>query len=163
MQGKSQNEIIAITVGIIVVVIILLTGIFNVVFNDKASKQQDVTTDTNMERVLESGLIIKDIIIGDGEEAVAGLIVTTHYTGTLEDGTVFDSSVERAAPFSFTLGIGQVIVGWDLGIAGMKVGGKRELTIPANLAYGNRAIGAIPANSTLYFEVELLGVSEGSQ
>ena len=163
MQGKSQNEIIAITVGIIVVVIILLTGIFNVVFNDKASKQQDVTTDTNMERVLESGLIIKDIIIGDGEEAVAGLIVTTHYTGTLEDGTVFDSSVERAAPFSFTLGIGQVIVGWDLGIAGMKVGGKRELTIPANLAYDNRAIGAIPANSTLYFEVELLGVSEGSQ
>lgn len=163
MQGKSQNEIIAITVGIIVVVIILLTGIFNVVFNDKASKQQDVTTDTNMERVLESGLIIKDIIIGDGEEAVAGLIVTTHYTGTLEDGTVFDSSVERAAPFSFTLGIGQVIVGWDLGIAGMKVGGKRELTIPANLAYGNRAIGAIPANSTLYFEVELLGVSGDSQ
>ena len=111
-----------------------------------------------MEQVHGTGLITKDVVIGEGEEAVAGLVVTTHYTGTLDDGTVFDSSVTRGAPFSFTLGVGQVIQGWDLGIAGMKVGGKRELTIPANLAYGDRAIGAIPAGSTLHFEVELLGV-----
>ena len=162
MKEISRNEMIAVTVGIIVVVIILLIGILNTVFKSEAPKQ-DVMVEINIEQAHGSGLITRDIIIGDGTEAVAGLKVTTHYIGTLDNGTIFDSSVERGAPFSFTLGTGQVIRGWDLGIAGMKVGGKRELTIPANLAYGDRAIGAIPANSTLHFEVELLEVSGSLQ
>lgn len=157
MKEMNRNEMIAVTVAVVVVIIILLIGILNTLSNNAAPKK-GVTVETNMEQVHGSGLITKDVVIGEGEEAVAGLVVTTHYTGTLDDGTVFDSSVTRGAPFSFTLGVGQVIKGWDLGITGMKVGGKRELIIPANLAYGDQAIGAIPAGSTLHFEVELLGV-----
>ena len=156
MKEMNRNEMIAVTVAVVVVVIILLIGILNTVLNNASNK--DVTKNTNMEQVHGTGITTKDIVVGEGEEAVAGLEVTTHYTGTLDDGTVFDSSVSRGAPFSFTLGVGQVIQGWDLGIVGMKVGGKRELTIPAHLAYGDRAIGSIPAGSTLHFEVELLGV-----
>ena len=164
MKKISRNEMIAVSLAIVVVLIVLLVGIFNAVFSENnETSQRRVTTDTNVGQTLGTGLITRDIVIGEGEEALAGLIVVTHYVGTLDDGTVFDSSVERNAPFSFTLGTSQVIRGWDLGIVGMKVGGKRELTIPANLAYGDRAVGVIPANSTLHFEVELLGVGGGSQ
>jgi FKBP-type peptidyl-prolyl cis-trans isomerase FkpA len=106
-------------------------------------------------------LEIVDLVVGQGEEAKAGKRVSVHYTGTLTNGKKFDSSLDRGKPFGFTLGAGEVIKGWDQGVAGMKVGGKRKLTIPADLAYGNRAVGGdlIPANSTLVFEVELLGVS----
>jgi FKBP-type peptidyl-prolyl cis-trans isomerase FkpA len=102
-----------------------------------------------------------DLVVGQGEEAVRGRRVSVHYTGTLTNGKKFDSSLDRGKPFTFTLGAGEVIQGWDQGVAGMKVGGKRKLTIPPEMAYGNRAIGGdlIPANSTLVFEVELLGVS----
>ena len=99
-----------------------------------------------------------DTVVGKGKEAVSGKSVTVHYTGTLKDGTKFDSSVDRKEPFTFSLGAGQVIKGWEQGIVGMKVGGKRKLTIPAELAYGANAVGAIPANSTLIFDVELLDV-----
>lgn len=99
-----------------------------------------------------------DSVVGKGAEAVAGKAVSVHYTGTLKDGTKFDSSVDRKEPFTFNLGAGQVIKGWEQGIVGMKVGGKRKLTIPPGLAYGANAVGAIPANSTLIFEVELLDV-----
>ena len=105
-----------------------------------------------------NGMMATDTIIGTGEEAVAGKIITVHYTGTLEDGIKFDSSVDRGQPFSFILGAGQVIQGWEQGFAGMKVGGKRSLVIPASMAYGDRAVGAIPAGSTLLFDVELLAV-----
>lgn len=104
-------------------------------------------------------LKIEDIKVGTGTEAVAGKTITVHYTGTLTDGTKFDSSVDRGEPFSFNLGAGEVIEGWDKGVAGMKIGGKRKLTIPPDLAYGERGAGAsIPPNSTLVFEVELLEV-----
>ena len=99
-----------------------------------------------------------DSVVGKGTEAVNGKSVTVHYTGTLKDGTKFDSSVDRKEPFTFSLGSGQVIKGWEIGIVGMKVGGKRKLTIPPELAYGANAVGAIPANSTLIFDVELLEV-----
>ncbi len=100
----------------------------------------------------------QDTVVGKGAEAVNGKSVTVHYTGTLKDGTKFDSSVDRKEPFTFTLGAGQVIKGWEQGIVGMKVGGKRKLTIPPELAYGANAVGAIPANSVLIFDVELLDV-----
>jgi FKBP-type peptidyl-prolyl cis-trans isomerase FkpA len=106
-----------------------------------------------------SGLQYQDLVVGTGATAVAGKTVSVHYTGYLEDGTKFDSSVDRNQPFEFTLGTGMVIPGWDEGVAGMKVGGKRKLVIPPNLAYGASGVpGAIPANATLTFDVELLEV-----
>jgi FKBP-type peptidyl-prolyl cis-trans isomerase len=110
-----------------------------------------------MEKATE--LIIEDEVIGSGAEAVAGKKVTVNYVGTLTDGTKFDSSYDRNEPFSFTLGAGQVIEGWDKGFAGMKIGGKRKLTIPSSMGYGDNGIpGAIPGGATLVFEVELLNV-----
>ncbi|MCP4974021.1 MAG: FKBP-type peptidyl-prolyl cis-trans isomerase [Prochlorococcus sp.] len=105
-----------------------------------------------------SGLRITDLEIGDGPEATAGQTVSVNYRGTLEDGKEFDSSYNRG-PFSFPLGAGRVIQGWDEGVAGMKVGGKRKLVIPPELGYGSRGAGkVIPPNATLIFEVELLGI-----
>lgn len=103
-------------------------------------------------------LQVDELVVGTGAVAVAGQRVSVHYTGWLTDGKKFDSSLDRKQPFEFVLGGGQVIAGWDQGVQGMKVGGKRKLTIPPELGYGNRGFpGAIPANSTLVFEVELLG------
>ena len=108
---------------------------------------------------LPSGLKYVDLKKGGGAEAKAGASVSVHYTGWLTDGKKFDSSVDRGEPFQFKLGAGMVIKGWDEGVAGMKVGGKRQLTIPANLAYGERgAGGVIPPGATLIFDVELLAV-----
>ena len=102
---------------------------------------------------------VKDLVVGKGKEAKAGDKVSVHYVGTLMDGKEFDSSRKHGQPFDFTLGQGQVIKGWDQGVVGMKVGGKRKLTIPPELAYGSRGVpGAIPPSSTLVFEVELLGI-----
>jgi FKBP-type peptidyl-prolyl cis-trans isomerase FkpA len=106
-----------------------------------------------------SGLTYTDEAVGNGTEAQAGKTVFVHYTGWLTDGKKFDSSKDRGQPFSFPLGQGRVIKGWDEGVAGMKVGGKRRLTIPSNLGYGPAgAGGVIPPNATLVFEVELLDV-----
>ena len=108
-----------------------------------------------------SGLQYWDIKVGAGVEAVNGKTVQVHYTGWLTDGKKFDSSVDRREPFSFTLGAQQVIRGWDEGVKGMKVGGKRQLKIPPALGYGSRgAGGVIPPNATLIFDVELLGVNQ---
>jgi FKBP-type peptidyl-prolyl cis-trans isomerase len=106
-----------------------------------------------------SGLQYIDEKVGDGGEAKAGDLVSVHYTGRLKDGTKFDSSVDRKQPFKFPLGAGRVIKGWDEGVAGMKVGGKRKLIIPAELGYGAAgAGGVIPPNAELHFDVELLKV-----
>jgi FKBP-type peptidyl-prolyl cis-trans isomerase len=106
-----------------------------------------------------SGLQYEDLNEGTGDVAQSGKSVEVHYTGWLKDGTKFDSSRDRNRPFTFTLGAGQVIKGWDEGVAGMKVGGKRKLVIPAALGYGSRgAGGVIPPNAELTFEVELLKV-----
>ena len=105
-------------------------------------------------------LVIDERVVGEGDAASRGQRVTVHYTGWLTDGKKFDSSVDRNDPFIFTLGVGQVIAGWDQGVQGMQVGGKRKLTIPARLGYGPRgAGGVIPPNATLVFEVELLALA----
>ena len=113
-----------------------------------------------MERqVTKSGLAFEDTLVGSGDQPKSGDRVTVHYTGYLTDGKKFDSSVDRNSPFSFVLGVGQVIKGWDEGVATMKVGGKRKLIVPPNLGYGQRgAGGVIPPNAELIFDVELLGV-----
>jgi FKBP-type peptidyl-prolyl cis-trans isomerase FkpA len=122
------------------------------------------TADTTMDTKTDSGLEFKDLVVGTGAQATAGHQVSVHYTGWLQNpdgsaGKKFDSSVDRGQPFDFPLGGGRVIRGWDEGVAGMKVGGKRRLVIPAALGYGARgAGGVIPPNATLIFDVELLGV-----
>lgn len=108
---------------------------------------------------MSNELIIEDLLVGDGAEAAPGRRVTVHYTGWLTNGTKFDSSLDRNDPFDFPLGRGHVIKGWDVGVAGMKIGGKRKLTIPPEMGYGAYgAGGVIPPNATLVFEVELLRV-----
>jgi FKBP-type peptidyl-prolyl cis-trans isomerase FkpA len=111
------------------------------------------------EQTTDSGLKYVELAVGEGAVAEKGQTVVVHYTGWLEDGTKFDSSLDRNTPFDFSLGAGQVIQGWDEGVAGMQAGGKRKLTIPSELGYGARgAGGVIPANATLIFEVELLEI-----
>jgi len=119
----------------------------------KAADSKTVTT--------ASGLKYIDVKVGSGELAVKGKRVTVHYLGTLENGKKFDSSLDRNEPFSFVLGYGEVIPGWDEGVKGMKVGGKRKLIIPSRLGYGaGGAGGVIPPNATLLFDVELLGIEK---
>jgi peptidylprolyl isomerase len=108
---------------------------------------------------MSNELQIIDIVVGEGKEAVKGALITSHYTGWLDNGTKFDSSHDRNQPFQCVIGTGRVIQGWDQGIMGMKVGGKRKLIVPSHLAYGERNMGSlIPANSNLTFEIELLEV-----
>ena len=111
------------------------------------------------ENNMSGELVIEDLVVGEGAEVKQYDIVNVNYTGTLTNGNVFDSSLNRGrSPFRFTVGAGQVIKGWDDGLIGMKVGGKRKLTIPPSMGYGNRNMGAIPANSTLIFEIDLLSI-----
>jgi FKBP-type peptidyl-prolyl cis-trans isomerase FkpA len=113
---------------------------------------------TGAPQTTPSGLQYWDIKVGDGPTAEPGKIAKVNYTGWLTDGKKFDSSLDRGLPFEFPLGAGRVIKGWDEGLAGMHVGGKRQLRIPPDLAYGQRGVGPIPPNSTLIFDIELLGV-----
>ena len=120
--------------------------------NDKILGAMDIQSQ------LKDQLQIEDLKVGKGAEAKGGDLLSVHYVGTLTDGAKFDSSRDRGQPFEFTVGAGQVIPGWDFGLLGMKVGGKRKLTISPLLAYGDRQAGSIPPNSTLVFEVELLEI-----
>jgi FKBP-type peptidyl-prolyl cis-trans isomerase FkpA len=147
-RRKRQRIIVG---GIIVLVLAVFAFFVIKGINNKPDTSGVITTD--------SGLQYQDLVVGTGAEAKAGDTVSVHYTGTLEDGTKFDSSLDRNTPFDFTLGAGKVIKGWDEGIAGMKVGGTRKLIIPAALAYGDQGAGStIPPNATLIFEVQLLDI-----
>ncbi len=156
----------------VAIVAILFAGFL---ISRKSPEKMPDTTNTNLQQasssaestasplaaatsVLPSGLKIEDIQVGTGAEVKSGDTVTINYKGTLTNGTKFDSSYDRGTPFTTQIGVGQVIKGWDVGVVGMKVGGKRRLTIPPDLAYGSRDIPGIPANSTLIFDLELLAV-----
>ena len=135
---------------IIIAVVVIVLGAVFLMKNQMGSGSGGSVTE----------LKIEELKVGTGDEAVAGKPVSVHYTGWLTDGKKFDSSLDRGQPFTFQLGGGQVIRGWDQGVAGMEVGGKRKLTIPSNMGYGERGAGAvIPPNATLVFEVELLKVN----
>lgn len=126
---------------------------------DETLNMKDEPLDKSTSVSTPSGeLKVEDLTIGQGAEVKSGDTVTVHYTGTLTDGKKFDSSLDINEPFTTQIGVGNVIEGWDEGIVGMKVGGKRKLSIPPELGYGDRAMGSIPPNSTLIFEVELLDV-----
>jgi peptidylprolyl isomerase len=143
---------------------IMTAALFVVGCNGDSGEAKADDAPVTMEEVtLMEGLTIKDVVVGDGIEAKKGDVLTVHYTGwVLTDGvkaeTPFDSSVERNEPVSFPIGVGRLIRGWDEGIPGMKVGGKRELTIAPEMGYGDREIPNIPANSILFFEVEILSI-----
>ena len=121
--------------------------------------QQDDFQVTGEPVATSSGLQYVEIEAGTGDEARPGQNVSVHYTGWLTDGRKFDSSRDRGQPFTFALGAGQVIRGWDEGVSGMRVGGRRRLVIPPDLGYGSRGVGPIPPGATLLFNVELLGVA----
>ncbi len=138
----------------------LMATLGSLACHDQASNTQNTQAGVGSMDAAGMGLKITDQKVGSGAEAVAGKTVSVHYTGWLESNKQkFDSSLDRGNPFEFGLGAGQVIKGWDMGVAGMKVGGKRQLVIPASLGYGERgAGGVIPPNATLVFDVELLEV-----
>lgn len=140
---------------VLLVIIFVIVGAICIFLN--SNKEEDILANQNENKEMVKIEIITE---GTGEVSKAGDVLTVHYVGTLENGNKFDSSIDRGAPFSFTLGVGQVIQGWEEGMSGMKVGEKRKLTISPEKGYGERGVpGVIPSNATLIFEVELLGIN----
>jgi FKBP-type peptidyl-prolyl cis-trans isomerase len=168
MKTLSRREWIAASIAIIVTTILFFGGdIWSVVVGVPETTaptslgvpDQKIPMPEKMKNISTvPGIEIYDLQVGTGAEAVKGKTVSAHYVGVLTDGTKFDSSIDRNKPFEFVLGTGQVIKGWDIGIEGMKVDGIRQLVISPELGYGPQAIGPIPANSTLVFQVQLLEV-----
>ncbi len=151
----------------LLVLFLFITGVAIAACSDKDTKASGEAKPAAVAAVpatavtTPSGLSYVDLVVGNGPQPTAGKAVKVHYTGWLENGTKFDSSVDRGEPFVFTVGVGEVIPGWDEGVMTMKVGGKRRLTVPSKLGYGAAgAGGVIPPNATLIFEVELLDVSK---
>ena len=148
------------TIGIIIVAVLVVVGI--AISGGTGSKQQAAapkeTGTATAAWTLDNGLALEDLTVGTGAEAKAGDMVTVNYIGRLTNGQEFDNSYTRGNPIQFSLGAGQLIPGFEQGVLGMKVGGKRKLTIPPALGYGDQGAGGIPGKSTLVFEVELMGV-----
>ncbi len=157
MGSKIFYSILAV-VGVLLVMAFLKNDQTGNLSTADADKTINSTPEDNMINQPSSELGIKDEVLGTGDPAVSGDTLTVHYTGKLTDGKIFDSSIPRGTPFEFTIGAGQVIKGWDQGLIGMKVGGKRTLTIPPDLGYGASGQGPIPPSATLIFAVELLKI-----
>jgi FKBP-type peptidyl-prolyl cis-trans isomerase len=154
MHKLSKREGIAVAVGMGLLAYLLFSGPLMNLFNNPGLNS------ANNNEMDNAGFVAEDLSVGSGELAQAGDTITAHYVGRLTSGQIFDSSLDSNTPISFVLGTGQVIRGWDEGLVGMRVGGKRTLTISPDYAYGANAIGAIPANALLIFEVELLDVEK---
>lgn len=151
------------TTGIAVFVGLAVVAIFFIFSNPFSMPDTQSQTAAAVVADAQGGLVVQDEVVGTGAEARAGDTLSVNYTGKLQDGTVFDSSLSAGrAPFEFVLGAGRVILGWDQGLQGMKVGGKRLLIIPPGLAYGAQGSGPIPPNAMLVFEVDLLSVTPPS-
>ena len=152
----NKKTIIAITIAVILVGLLLGGGLVSGLFtNNNSNNSQNTTMQQQATQQVQS----QDVTVGTGDVAVAGKQITVNYTGVFQDGKKFDSSLDPGrTPFTFTLGAGQVIKGWDIGVEGMKVGGKRIIVVPPELGYGANDYGPIPGNSTLIFEIELLSV-----
>lgn len=166
-KGESKQSVIVMSLFAVVAIIGAGMFLYKPVPSQKGDKTlffqspQPIAGATSGGEIVDESkeLVIEDLVIGNGAEAVLGKTVSVHYVGTLISGQKFDSSKDRGQPFSFKLGAGQVIQGWDQGVAGMKAGGKRKLVIPPTLGYGAQGAGnVIPPNATLVFEVELLKV-----
>lgn len=157
MKKLTKTEGIAVFAGIALLTYVFFSGPLLALFNTENNL-------ANMDTIElpQTGLVKEDLVVGTGEVAQSGDKITAHYVGKLANGQVFDSSRDRNIPIQFTLGTGQVIKGWDEGVTGMRVGGKRLLKIAPDYGYGSRPVGAIPANSTLIFEVELLKIEKPS-
>ena len=156
MMKLNRKEAIAVFVGLAVIAYLF--------FSEPLMQFFDSGSTLNQNQMLnQNGFSAQDLTVGTGAIAQSGDLVAAHYVGKLTNGQVFDSSLDRGTPIQFTLGTGQVIRGWDEGLVGMRVGGKRVLTISPEFAYGAQAIGAIPANSTLVFEIDLVGVKPKAQ
>lgn len=151
MKQLNKKQWIGVFAALAVMVYLFFSGPLMNLFTPSAV----TTTETSM---IETGFKAEDVSVGSGDLAQSGDVVSAHYVGKLTSGQVFDSSLDRGTPIQFTLGSGQVIRGWDEGIVGMREGGKRILTIAPDFGYGANAVGAIPANSVLIFEVELVKV-----
>ncbi len=148
------------TTGIAVAIALVVVGFFFTVFNPLMLMQQQ-PQDISLGDLSNEGFVVQDEIVGTGSTVGVGDTITVNYVGKLQDGSVFDSSIGKQ-PYQFTLGVGEVIPGWDQGLQGMKIGGKRLLIVPPSLAYGSQGFGPIPPNATLIFEVQLLSVEESS-
>ncbi len=154
MKKLTKNESIGVFVAIVVTGFILFGGQFINLF------MQDSANQANTAQAVQTGVRVENIVNGEGLLAEKGDTITVNYVGMLTDGKVFDSSVDRKTPFVFQLGVGQVIRGWDEGVMGMRIGGKRRLIIGPDYGYGSQTVGTIPPDSTLVFDVELLGVQK---
>ena len=148
MKKLNKNQWIAVISGMALLGYLLFSNIVIDLFNLSTMETTNPTP--------QGGIVVTEVSVGSGVQVKPGDVLTVHYVGTLADGRVFDSSLDRNSPFTFTLGVGQVIRGWDEGLAGMRVGGRRTLIISPEYGYGSQAAGPIPPNSTLRFEVQLL-------
>jgi len=152
MKNLNKNQWIGVSVSLAFLGYLMFAGPMMNLFNPS----DNPSTEDLITGLPEAGFLVEEVVVGTGPLAEPGDTLSVHYVGTLEDGKVFDSSLDRNAPINFTLGVGQVIRGWDEGLSGMRVGGKRVLTISPEYAYGDQGVGSIPPNSTLIFQVELL-------
>jgi peptidylprolyl isomerase len=148
----KKNQWIAVVVSLALLAYLLFSGPIMNLFN--------LSNKSSNAKVEQTGLAVEELAVGTGPLVEPGDTLTVHYVGTLSDGRVFDSSVDRNTPFTFELGVGSVIRGWDEGLVGMRVGGKRRLVIPPEYGYGEQDLGVIPSNSTLEFIVELLDATK---